>query len=44
MPALRRLIDRGEVKSDERVVLFNTGSGIKYLDAFDAEVKEPTPK
>jgi threonine synthase len=32
------------VKKTERVVLFNTGSGIKYLDAFDAEVKERTPR
>ena len=27
--ALRRLLERGEVKPDERVVLFNTGSGLK---------------
>jgi threonine synthase len=35
LPALRRLIERGEVKPDERVVLFNTGAGVKYLEAFD---------
>jgi len=34
LPALRQLIDRGEVSRDERIVLFNTGSGLKYLDAF----------
>jgi threonine synthase len=34
LPALRRLIDRGEVGDGERVVLFNTGAGIKYLEAF----------
>jgi threonine synthase len=34
LPALRRLIERGEVKPDERVVLFNTGAGVKYLEAF----------
>jgi threonine synthase len=34
LPALRKLIDRGLVKEDETVVLFNTGSGIKYLEAF----------
>jgi len=34
LPALRRLIDRGEVRPDERVVLFNTGAGVKYLEAF----------
>src|ERR1700741_5163389 len=31
LPALRQLIDSGEVKPGERVVLFNTGSGIKYM-------------
>ena len=44
VPALRKLIERGKVKLGERVVLFNTGSGIKYLDAFDAEVKARTPR
>jgi threonine synthase len=36
VPALRKLVADGLVKSDERVVLFNTGSGIKYLDVFEA--------
>ena len=44
VPALRKLIERGRVKPTERVVLFNTGSGIKYLDAFDSEVKARTPR
>jgi threonine synthase len=44
LPALRKLIDRGKIKLGERVVLFNTGSGIKDLDAFDAEVKARTPR
>jgi len=44
LPALRKLLDKGRVKVDERVVLFNTGSGIKYLDTFDAEVRERTPR
>src|ERR1700681_4511145 len=44
VPALRKLLARGDVKPEERVVLFNTGSGIKYLDAFDAEAKETTPR
>jgi threonine synthase len=35
VPALRKLVADGLVKPDERVVLFNTGSGIKYLDAFE---------
>ncbi|HEX5733145.1 MAG TPA: threonine synthase [Blastocatellia bacterium] len=34
LPALRKLLDRGEVSQDERVVLFNTGAGVKYLEAF----------
>jgi len=34
LPALRKLIDAGQVNSGETVVLFNTGSGIKYLKAF----------
>ena len=44
MPALRKLIERGKIKLGERVVLFNTGSGIKYLDVFDSELKERTPR
>lgn len=32
--ALKKLFARGEVGKDERVVLFNTGSGVKYLEAF----------
>ena len=34
LPALRKLIDVDLVKPDERVVLFNTGAGVKYLEAF----------
>jgi threonine synthase len=33
LPALRKLIDTGDVKTGESVVMFNTGSGIKYIDA-----------
>ena len=36
LPALKRLLQRGEVKHDESVVLFNTGSGLKYLDVLSA--------
>jgi threonine synthase len=35
LPALRILRDRKLVDDDERVVLFNTGAGIKYLEALD---------
>jgi threonine synthase len=34
LPALRQLQEAGQVSSDERVVLFNTGSGVKYLECF----------
>jgi threonine synthase len=34
LPALRKLIERGEVERSERVVLFNTGAGVKYLESF----------
>lgn len=34
LPALRKLIDSGFVKGGERVVLFNTGAGVKYLECF----------
>ena len=34
LPALKVLIERGDVKPDERVVLFNTGAGVKYLESF----------
>lgn len=34
LPALRQLIATGQVKEDDRVVFFNTGSGLKYLEAF----------
>jgi len=32
LAALKVLIHQGWVKPDERIVLFNTGSGLKYLD------------
>jgi threonine synthase len=34
LPALRKLLGTGEVNANERVVLFNTGAGVKYLEAF----------
>ena len=43
VPALRKLLATGEVKPNERVVLFNTGSGIKYIEAFDRRLKATTP-
>ena len=35
LAALKELLETGEVKHDEKIVLFNTGSGIKYLEAFE---------
>ncbi len=37
LPALRKLIEREEVQLDERVVLFNTGAGVKYVEAFEQD-------
>lgn len=34
LPALKKLIAAGEIRKDESVVLFNTGAGVKYLEAF----------
>ena len=34
LPALKKLIDSGQVKSSDRVVMFNTGSGVKYMESF----------
>src|SRR5262249_20959439 len=32
LPALKKLLEQGKVDREERVVLFNTGSGLKYLE------------
>ena len=34
LPALKKLMASGFVKADDQVVLFNTGSGVKYLESF----------
>ncbi|HKR02409.1 MAG TPA: threonine synthase [Pyrinomonadaceae bacterium] len=34
LPALRKLIAAGKVTESERVVLFNTGAGVKYLESY----------
>jgi threonine synthase len=36
LPALRKLIDAGQVNKSDRVVLFNTGSGVKYMESFSS--------
>jgi len=35
LPALTKLMTDGLVTNDDRVVLFNTGSGVKYLECFE---------
>lgn len=34
LPALRKLLEAGAIKRDERIVLFNTGAGVKYLESY----------
>ena len=34
LSALRRLRDSGDVSKDDTVVIFNTGTGAKYVEAF----------
>jgi len=36
LPALKKLLNDGSVKSNDRVVLFNTGSGVKYVESFSS--------
>jgi threonine synthase len=35
--AARKLLAEGKINAEERVVIFNTGSGIKYLDCYDTD-------
>jgi threonine synthase len=32
--AVRRLLQTGFLKPEERIVIYNTGSGLKYLEAY----------
>jgi threonine synthase len=32
--AVRKLIDSGFLKASERIVMYNTGAGVKYLEAY----------
>jgi len=36
LAALDRLIETGFLRGDERMVIYNTGSGLKYLEAYSA--------
>ena len=40
--AARHLIRSGFLKRDEKIVLFNTGSGLKYLEAYSARFSRMT--
>lgn len=42
--ALRKMVEAGEVDRSESVVLFNTGSGLKYTDLFDVKAPVADPK
>lgn len=35
LPALRALIEQEKITPGKRVVLFNTGAGVKYMEAYD---------
>jgi len=35
LPALKKLVESGWIGQDEKVVVFNTGTGLKYLEVFD---------
>ena len=37
--AARRLIDSGFLKASDRIVLYNTGSGLKYLEAYSVRFR-----
>jgi threonine synthase len=37
LSALKKMIAGGAIENDERIVLFNTGSGVKYLEAFETD-------
>lgn len=36
--ALRRLLDSGVLSADDRIVAFNTGAGLKYLEAYSTRL------
>ena len=42
--ALKKMLAEGSVDKDERVVLFNTGSGLKYTDLFKVNAPIVDPK
>jgi threonine synthase len=43
LAAIRALVARGEIRSSDRVVLFNTGGALKYLDALSSMESPASP-
>src|SRR5205823_14952090 len=42
VPALEKLLATGFLKRDERIVIYNTGAGLKYLEAYSTRFpREP---
>jgi threonine synthase len=39
--ALRRLLEAGFLKRDERILIYNTGSGLKYLEVYATRFSRP---
>ncbi|HKQ38686.1 MAG TPA: threonine synthase [Verrucomicrobiae bacterium] len=37
LPALKKLIESNQIQESDRVVLFNTGSGVKYMESFTTD-------
>ncbi|HKR94323.1 MAG TPA: pyridoxal-phosphate dependent enzyme, partial [Candidatus Angelobacter sp.] len=44
LPAYQRLVREGFLKSTDKVVIFNTGSGLKYIDVIADALKISTGK
>ena len=40
LACLKKMVERDLVQKDERIVLFNTGTGLKYLEAFESRQQE----
>jgi threonine synthase len=43
LAALRRMLSDGQVERHERVVLFNTGTGLKYTELFELDAPTIDP-
>ena len=39
--AIQKLVERKSIERDEIVVLFNTGSGYKYVEAWQTALRAP---